>query len=175
MLNRLTKNTIFATLILSSAVLSPLVLAGDSEPVDPRIAKNITITGCLHAGQHSGQFVLVGVTERTLAGKVVPVPYSIYMLNSTKDMKPLVGELVDISGVVISRDKKQGTIKIDVGVGEGSTTDVTVAAGSRSVATKGFAGTPGAESVVELNRPVYRVDVDSIKPVRVANGGPACR
>lgn len=175
MLNRLTNNSIFATLILSSAVFSPLMLAADSAPVDPKIAKNIIITGCLHAGEHSGQFVLVGVTERTLTGKAVPVPYAIYTLDSTRDMKPLVGQLVDVTGVVVSRDKERGTIKIDVGGDAESTTAVAVDTASRSVTTKSFAGTSAPESVVELSRPVYRVGVDSIKPVRVANGSPACR
>jgi hypothetical protein len=172
MLNGLTKNTLFATLILSSAALSPLLLAADPATADPRIAKNITITGCLHAGVHSGQFVLVGVTERTLAGAVVPVPYSIYRLDSTQDMKHLVGELVDISGKVVSRDKKQGSIKIDVGAGE---ENVAVKMASKTVTTKTFPETPAAESVVELSRPVYLINVESVKATSVADGGSACR
>jgi hypothetical protein len=171
-LNGLTKNTLFATLILSSAALSPLLLAADPATVDPRIAKNITITGCLHAGVHSGQFVLVGITERTLTGAVVPVPYSIYRLDSTQDMKHLVGELVDISGKVVSRDKKQGAIKINVGAGE---ENVAVEMPSKTVTTKNYAQTPAAESVIELSRPVYLIDVESIKAVSVAEGGSTCR
>ena len=160
---------------LAGTVLSPLVRAGDSEPVDPRIAKNITLTGCLHAGTGSRQFVLVGVTERAPDGTVVPVPYSIYRLDSTRDMKPLVGELVDISGVVVSRDKKPGKITVDVGGDEGGATNVTIAAGSRTISTKDFAGTPAAESILELNRPVYRVNVDSIRAVGGADIRAVCR
>jgi hypothetical protein len=170
-----TVTTAAFSIALAGTVLSPLVRAGDSEPVDPRIAKNVTITGCLHAGAHAGQFVLLGVTEKALDGTVVPVPYSIYRLDSTRDMKPLVGELVDISGVVVSRDKKQGKITIDVGGDEGSTTNVTVAEGSRSIKTKSFAGTPATDSVLELNRPVYRVNVDSITPVGGADIRPVCK
>jgi hypothetical protein len=173
MLIRLTKNTLVATLFLSSAALSPLLLAADSATVDPRIAKNITITGCLHAGQRSGQFVLVGITERTITGAVVPVPYSIYRLNSTQDMKHLVGELVDISGKVVSKDKKPGAIKIDVSATDEE--DVAVKMASKTVATKPFAETPAAESVIEMDRPVYRIDVESVKATSVADGGSVCR
>jgi hypothetical protein len=172
MFNTLTKNTMFATLILSSAALSPLLLAADSASVDPRIAKNITITGCLHAGAHSGQFVLIGVTERTPTGAVVPVPYSIYRLDSTQDMKHLVGELVDISGKVVSRDKKPGAVKIDVGAGE---EDVEVEIASKNVTTKTFADPVAADSVIELSRPVYRINVESVKAAEVTGGGSSCR
>jgi len=172
MIDRLTKSAIFATFILSSAALSPLLRAGDSEPVDPRIAKNITITGCLHAGAHAGQFVLLGVTERTLTGALVPVPYSVYMLDSTKDLKHLVGELVDVDGVVVSKDKKAGTVKVVV-----TSDEETVAVGkdSKPVTTKAFLATPTADSVVELSRPIYRVHVDTIMPAGFADGAPACR
>jgi hypothetical protein len=173
MLNNLIKNTMFATLILSSAALSPLLLAGDSTTVDPRIAKNITITGCLHAGAHSGQFVLIGVTERTPTGALVPVPYSIYRLDSTQDMKHLVGELVDVSGKVVSRDKKPGAVKIDVSAGE---EDVDVEMAPRNtVTTKPFADSAAPDSIVELSRPVYRINVESVKAAGLADGGSSCR
>ena len=171
----LTKNTLFATLIFSSAALSPLLLAGDSATVDPRLAKNITITGCLHAGQHSGTFVLLGVTERTLTGAVVPVPYSIYKLDSTKDMKHLVGELVDISGKVVKRYRNTGAIRVVVSEGEEGDEDVLVKTAHKSTTTKPFAEPSDAESVVELNRPVYKINVESIKASGLADGGADCR
>jgi hypothetical protein len=106
----------------------------------------------------------------------MPVPYAIYMLNSTKDMKELVGQLVDVKGVVISREKKQGTIKINVSADTEATTKVTVETGhEKDLSTKPFAGTAGAESVVEMNRPVYRIDVESIVAGQTRQKGPACK
>jgi hypothetical protein len=176
MLNGLTRKSIFATLILSSAALAPLVRAADGDPVDPKIATNISITGCLHAGEHFAQFVLVGVTELAPDGSVIPVPYAIYMLNSTKDMKQLVGQLVDVKGVVVSRDKRQGIIKINVSADAQATTDVTVETGEKKdTTTKPFAGWASAESVVEINRPVYRIGVESITAEKLRQSGPACK
>ena len=173
MIDRLTKNTMFATLILASAAISPLLLAADSASVDPRIAKNITITGCLHAGAHSGQFVLIGVTERTPTGALVPVPYSIYRLDSHQDMKHLVGQLVDISGKVVSKHKKPVAIKIDVSAGEEN--DAIEMASRKTVTAKPFADSAAADSVVELSRPVYRINVESVKASDVTNSESSCR
>ena len=173
MFERLTK-TILAAVIPGLAVLC----AADA-PVDPKIATNITITGCLHGGEHSGDFVLVGVTEKTATGAVAAVPYAIYMLNSTNGMKDLVGELVDIKGVVVSKDAKHGTIKVVVDDDTAKTTDVTVERGSgNSTTTKEYAGKtngPAAGSVIEVSRPVYRVNVESIIAAKTDQTGPACK
>lgn len=87
-----TTNATLATLMLVSGVVSPLLLAGDT-PADSKLGATVTITGCLHAAQHEGRFVLPGVTERTAAG-VLPVPFAIYRLDKLgpmKEMTPLVG------------------------------------------------------------------------------------
>lgn len=166
-------------MVLVSPAMVPLARADAPKNIDPKIAKNITITGCLHAGENSGEFVLVGATEKTATGAIAAVPYAIYMLNTTRDMKGLVGELVDIRAVVVSKDAKRGTIRVMVEDDAANTTDVKVETGSGdATTTKDFAGRVGRrarESVVEVSRPVYRVNVDSISAVSGEQAGPACK
>ncbi|NDJ14032.1 MAG: hypothetical protein EBY17_23040 [Acidobacteriia bacterium] len=165
-----TTYTVLSTLIICSAAW-----AADA-PTDPKIATNITITGCLHAGENSGQFVLLGVTEKTATGGVAPVPYAIYMLDSTRDMKPLVGQLVDIKGVVVKRYAKSGSMKISLQDDAGRTPEVKVESGSGKVAsTKDFEEKSAGDTVVEMSRPVYKVNVDSIAAVDAQHTGPACK
>lgn len=165
-----TTYTVLSTLIICSAAW-----AADA-PTDPKIATNITITGCLHAGETSGQFVLLGVTEKTATGGVLPVPYAIYRLDSGRDMKPLVGQLVDIKGVVVKRYAKAGTIKISLQDDAGTTPEVKVESGSGRVAsTKDFAEKSAGDTMIEVSRPVYQVNVDSIAAVDPEHAGPACK
>jgi hypothetical protein len=96
-------------------------------------------------------------------------------------MKRLVGELVDISGKVVSRDKKPGAITIDVSGGEADV-EVEVESGTlrpkttvtKVATTKTFADPAAADSQVELSRPVYRINVESVKASGLAAGS-SCR
>lgn len=166
---------VFGLTVIGLAGMTSVAWAADA-PIDPKIATNITITGCLHSGEKDGQFVLVGVTEKTATGGVAPVPYAIYMLDSTRDMKPLVGQLVDIKGVVVKRYSQPGTIKIAVQDDAENTTTVKVeSASGKSATTKDFAGSSEGMSKVEVSRPVYKVNVDSIAAVNTEHTGPACK
>jgi len=173
MLNKITSYTIHTTLIFASAILSPLAFAGDS-PVDAKVGTTVTITGCVHAGKHADQFVLVGVTEKMASGQASPAPYAIYWLDSYAGMKPMVGGLVEVTGMVVKRDSREGKIKINVHHDLEESTDVKVQPDGKSgLTTKEFSGSPDDESSIELTRPVYRVHVQSLAPLGV--GAEACR
>jgi hypothetical protein len=150
---------------------------------DPKLGTRVTITGCLHKGTSSDSFVLLGVTERP-ADASVPVqlvPYAIYWLDSTDKLKPLVGELVDVTGKVTERRSKPGTITISIDPSETLSTDVKVASGDKNVTTKKFddrprpTGTSTSSSSLEVSRPVYKLVVENVRAVNVPAVGPVCR
>jgi hypothetical protein len=161
----------------------PAVKAPDKEAAAPEIAKRITITGCLHKGTSLDSFVLVGVTERPAdaSAPIVPVPIAIYWLDSTDGLKPLVGQMVDVTGKVTSREPKPGTITISIDPDVTRSTDVNVDSASRNVTTEKFddrprsVGTPGSPSMVKVTRPVYNLAVDDVRAARVSATGPACQ
>jgi hypothetical protein len=175
MFNTTSSKTALITTILVSFALAPFALAGETAPADSKVGTVVTITGCVHAGRHANQFVLVGVTEKMSDGQISPVPYAIYWLDSTKGLKPLLGEMVDVTGTVTKRESRPGSIKIDVQADEEQSTDVKVERGSQTVTTKEYPGTPDDESSVVLSRPVYRVNVESVKAVDPVHYGPACK
>jgi hypothetical protein len=91
-------------------------------------------------------------------------------------MKELLGQLVAVKGVIISREKKLGTIKVEVSADAEATTEVTVETGhGKDLTTKPFAGTGDAPSVVAVSRPVYRIGVESIASGQSGQSGPACK
>ena len=140
MFNTTSSKTALITTILVSFALAPFALAGETAPADSKVGTVVTITGCVHAGRHANQFVLVGVT-----------------------------------GTVTKRESRPGSIKIDVQADEEQSTDVKVERGSQTVTTKEYPGTPDDESSVVLSRPVYRVNVESVKAVDPVHYGPACK
>ncbi len=170
------------------ALTSTTVWAGSGQTPavpDPKIGTHITITGCLHKGTISGSYVLLGITERP-AGSSAAIklaPYAIYWLDSNDGLKPLVGEMVDITGTVKERRPKDGAITVSVDPDETKSTAVQVASnsGSLDVTTKDYndgpkpKGASNATSSIEVRRPVYKLDVQSVKAVGVPVDGPACR
>lgn len=140
MFNTTSSKTALITTILVSFALAPFALAGETAPADSKVGTVVTITGCVHAGRHANQFVLVGVT-----------------------------------GTVTKRESRPGSIKIDVQADEEQSTDVKVERGSQTVTNKEYPGTPDDESSVVLSRPVYRVNVESVKAVDPVHYGPACK
>ena len=157
--------------------------AGQPTPVkDAKIGTRVTITGCLHQGAAKGSFVLLGVTERP-AGRTAPgrpVPYAIYWLDSTDGLKPLVGEMVDITGKVTGRRSAAGTITVSVDASEALDTEVKVDSGVRTVTSEKFDATPRPpvatppDSTLSISRPVYKLAVESVRAVGNMTG-PACR
>jgi hypothetical protein len=150
---------------------------------DPKVGTRVTITGCLHKGASSGSFVLLGVTERP-AGSAASgqlVPFAIYWLDSNDGLKGLVGEMVDITGKVKERRPHQGTITTSFDPEQAASTDVRVASQSKTldVTSKKFDGGPqgasGAAIVVQVKRPVYKLDVETVRAVAPPVDGPACR
>jgi hypothetical protein len=168
-------HTVLTTLVLSSAVLSPVAFAGEPLPLDSKIGTIVTITGCLHPGRHANQFVLVDVTALAAPGQVGPVADAIYWLDSTHGMKALVGQLVDVTGQVVKRDSKQGVIKLDFHPNEEKDTNVTIETASRAVTTRAFAAGPDGKASSELRRPVYQVHVEDISAVAGQPVGASCK
>jgi len=172
-------------LVVAGSTLVTAATGQTSGVRDPKIGTEVTITGCLHAGDERGSFVLVGVTERPAQGEtapLVPVPFAIYWLDSTAGLKPLVGQLVDVVGKVVKREAKQGTITVDIHPAEGLSDTVEVRSGNDSAKTTKYDGRPepvgtsGSPSTILLERPVYKLDVKHVSAAaRIGPLGPACR
>lgn len=173
--NTITIKTILTALILSSGALSSLTFAQQPEAADSKVGSTVTINGCLHAGKRAGQFALLGVTERTADGSAAAVPYAIYWLDSNRELKPLVGEVVDVTGAVTKRDSRDGVIKIEVRSGHERSDDVKLEYSNHTVTTKPFGGPADKDSVVELTRPVYKIHVDSVVAIENQDSASACR
>jgi|SRR5579862_5863872 len=181
-INRFTVATTLTMVVTGAALLS--AASGQSDKAkDPKIGTRVTITGCLHKGQDSDSFVLLGVTERP-ADSPSParaVPYAIYWLDSTDGLKKLVGEIVDVTGKVTERRSKPGTITVFVDPSEKKSTDVEITSSGREETTKKFAGSPqvvgtsGQASSVEVQRPVYKLVVEKVVALTPVDDGPACR
>ncbi len=155
----------------------------DTATPDPKVGTRITITGCLHDGTAHDSYVLLGVTERPAGstGPILPEPWVIYWLDSTRGLKEHVGEMVDITGTVTERKKKPGTITIAIDPSETRSTDVRVESGTDSATTEKFndrprpVGTSSAPPTLEVSRPVYILKVESIRTVKVPGASAPCR
>lgn len=113
---------------------------------------------------------------------IVPVPFAIYWLDSTDGLKPLVGQIVDVTGRVAKRESKLGTITLDIQPADALPNTVSVESGSKDVATEKFRGAPGPAgasrpgSITIVTRPVYKLDVKDVRPVPLGGAtGPPCR
>ena len=178
---------------LASAATIAAVFAGAalvtaaSKPTaeDPKVGTDITITGCLHAGDFPDTFVISNVVERPAVGAPVPrfaVPVAaIYWLDSTDGMKPLVGQRIDITGRVTKRRESPGKITIELRPGSGEKETVKVESNNAVVKSEKFKGTArpiapsGDKTTTERLRPVYKLDVKSVSAApRVGELGPAC-
>ena len=166
-------NAATLSLALASTALVSGAIAQTTPPdEDPKIGTRVTVTGCLHEGTSRGSFVLLGVTERPAdaSAPIRPVPLAIYWLDSTKGLKDLVGEMVDITGTITGRRGKPGTITVDIDVSESRSTDVQVASGNKDldVTSKKFddrprpAETSTSDSTLTVSRPVYKLDVEKV-------------
>lgn len=183
-MKRITIATMLA-LALASAGLT-WADSGQTKPdPDPKVGTRVTITGCLHEGTKRDSFVLLGVTERpadTPATAVKVVPYAIYWLDSTGGLKKLVGELVDITGRVTERRAKPGRITVSVDASETKNADIQVRSDKTlDVTSEPYnnrpqpAGASGADSKLEVSRPVYKLDVEKVSAVGAPVPGPPCR
>ena len=164
----------FAILILAAASIS-LLAAVDP---DPRVGTTLTITGCLHAGKAKDQFVLVGVTEKLNTGETAPTLYAIFWLSDmiVEKMSPLVGQLVDVTGLIVKRDTTRGVITVDIRPDAEASTKVTVAEGNVApITTETYAGGPDSPMLVRYNRPVYQLKVLNAVAVNFNKYGPACK
>ena len=179
------KRVIIAT-TLSLALAGTSLQSAAAADKDPKIGTRVTITGCLHEGKGHDSYVLLGVTERpadTPSPKVLLVPYAIYWLDSTDGLKPYVGEIVDVTGKITARRTDAGTITVSIDPTEHKQTEVEVTAKDKEETTRKFDNTDKprpadvehTESQVQVRRPVYKLDVQSVAASGAPVAGPACR
>jgi len=172
-------------LALAGVMLTGAVSSQAAPPPDTKIGKRIIITGCLHKGVSEGSYVLLGVTERPAdtSAPVLPVPIAIYWFDSVEKMAPFVGEMVDITGTVTARGAKPGSITVSIDptltldqsvqIKSGGMTSDKNAQNSETrtdVTTKDYdvqASGRGVQSVIETERPVYKLVVDDVDNVRL--------
>jgi hypothetical protein len=172
-------------LVFAGTTLMAAGIGQTTQARDPKIGSEIIITGCLHAGSEHDSFVLVGVTERPAVSKrtpIAPVPYAIYLLDSTDGLKALVGQMVDVEGKVAKRESKQGTITVNIQPDKVRSDTVEIETKDQDVKTKKYDGRPepvgtsGSPSSIELARPVYKLDVKRVSAAgRIGPLGSACR
>ncbi len=176
--------TIISTIIVFIVSIT-FVTAGISKSKSEMHQKDrhIIITGCLHRGASLDSFVLLGVTERPAdeSEAVVPVPYAIYWLDSTKGLEALVGRMVEVTGKVTSKEAKPGTITIAINPDAVFTTDVQVKSGKKDITTKKFEytdkpmTTAASQSSLIMPRPVYNLAVEDVSAVDTGAEGPPCQ
>jgi hypothetical protein len=165
-------NKQLAILILAAAGISPVASAQEFLSLDAKVGNTVVITGCVHAGKPSGQVILVGVVERSLDG--TPAPFqSIYWLDTIKQLRPLVGQVVDITGTVVKREAELGGIKVKVHPEE-QTESVKIDTDWRTARTETYGGITDYQSV-EVTRPVYRLKVQAIAPSAGQIAGASCQ
>ena len=173
--------SIIIVFIISIAFVTPGI--SKSKSGTSKKNRHIIITGCLHRGSTLDSFVLLGVTERPAdeSEAVVPVPYAIYWLDSTKGLEPLVGQMVEVTGKVTSKEAHPGTITIAINPDAGFSTDVQLKSGKKDITTKKFdytdkpKATAASQSSLIMPRPVYNLAVEDVSAVDTGAEGPPCQ
>jgi len=170
--------TIIVGLIIGAAFVTT-GMTGESKGTAVSDARQIIISGCLHRGLALDSFVLLGVSERPADPKepIVPVPNAIYWLNYTGGLEPLVGKMVEVTGMVTSHELSQGTITITIDPSQTLSTDVKVASGKKDVTTEKFDDRPrlDVQSSLKVSRPVYNLAVDRVAAVDSGKTGQPCQ
>jgi hypothetical protein len=164
--------------VLTGAVSAFVAAAQAPGVTDPKIGTGVTIRACLRAGDNHDSFVLVNVTERP-AGDA---PSGIYWLNSTKGLRPFVGQWVDIVGQVTAREAKLGTVTLAIDPTEALSDTVKVESEDADVKSEEYNGRPEPDraatspSINVTVRPVYRLDVKHVSAAaNIDPLGPTCR
>ena len=154
-------------------------MAQDSAPA-PETGRRIIITGCLHGGSLVDSYMLLGVTERPAdpAAPIVPVPIAIYWLDSFAGLAPLVGQMVEVTGQVTSKEEKPGIIAISIDPNQTESTAVTISSPGKEMTTKKFdysdrvKSATDSKSTLLATRPVYNLAVENVKAAGSGAGAP---
>jgi hypothetical protein len=145
------------------AVAAALATAGALAAEQAGISKDpVTITGCLHAGQQPGSFVLTDVTDsKGVAAQVI------YWLSSTKGLKDNVGKRISVTGPVVN--VSQGEVEITNDPKDSPPAQVEIKARGKEVEahTRSANVTTGAaeKTQTEEKRPVHRIKVQSVTAI----------
>ena len=120
----------------------------------------VTITGCVHAGQQPGTFVLTDVSDsKGVASQVI------YWLSSTKGLKDNVGKKIMVTGPVVN--VSQGEVEVRNDPKDTPPAQVEIKARGKEVEahTRSASVTTGDKSETEEKRPVHRIKVQSLTTV----------
>lgn len=151
------------TALTGLALAGALAVAGTLAAGEAALSKDpVTITGCLHAGQNPGTFVLTDVTDsKGVAGQVI------YWLSSTKGLKDNVGKRIMVTGPVVK--VSQGEVEIRNDPKDSPPAQVEIKARGKEVEahTRSASVTTGAaeKTTTEEKRPVHRIKVQSVTAV----------
>jgi hypothetical protein len=151
------------TTLTGLSLVAALALSGALWADDASLSKDpVTITGCLHAGQQPGSFVLTDVTDsKGVADQVI------YWLSSTKGLKDKVGKRISVTGPVVK--VSQGEVEITNDPKDSPPAQVEIKARGKEVEahTRSASVTTGTaeKTKTEEKRPVHRIKVQSVTAV----------
>src|SRR5688572_26961817 len=151
------------TTLTGLSLVAALALASALSAHDASLSKDpVTITGCLHAGQQPGSFVLTDVTDsKGVAAQVI------YWLSSTKGLKENVGKRISVTGPVVK--VSQGEVEITNDPKDSPPAQVEIKARGKEVEahTRSASVTTGAaeKTQTEEKRPVHRIKVQSVTAI----------
>jgi hypothetical protein len=116
------------------------------------------ISGCVVAGEAKGSFLLTGVT---VDGNVPSNAF--YRLDSTKGLRPHVGQRVEVSGVADLGEYEKGKVKVNTDDGK-TTTKVTAGDQRLKVDSNVWAGSMGAAKM-KADIDTYGFEVKRVKRI----------
>jgi hypothetical protein len=97
--------------------------------------RNVTISGCVVAGDHADTYMLSDV-KQVSGWAPTPDGPMYYWLNSTKGLKERLGQRVQVSGIVDFNDTHEGQKKITVDPSETKDTKTKVSSEGKQVTVK---------------------------------------
>jgi hypothetical protein len=161
------KITRAALVAVSIASVSAVTAARAQDKLKPA-ERNVTISGCVLAGDHSDTYYLSDV--RPVSGwNPVPDHPIYYWLNSTKGLKERLGQRVEVSGVVDFSDSHDGQKKVTVDPSETKDTKTKVSADGKQVTVKQDTAIPkmedAKESKTKVPAEIFDLHVKSVKTV----------
>jgi len=156
-----------ALVAVSIAVVSAATAARAQDKLKST-ERNVTIRGCVLAGDHADTYFLSDV--RPVSGwNPVPDHPIYYWLNTTKGLKERLGQRVEVSGIVDFSDSHDGQKKITVDPSETKDTKTKVSSDGKQVTVKQDTAIPKMEDAKESKTKVpaefFDLHVKSVKTV----------
>ena len=148
-------NKVIGGLVLAALCSSGAVLAAKSHVP-------VTIMGCVHPGDHDGEYVLTNV-EELVNGQVVPSTVT-YWLPKSKGLFQHIGHRVEVTGTYSPERDEGKTARVKIETDKHGEQKIEVKEGGKKVESNlGPVGT--TRTKVEYKGPYRRLDVNSIKGI----------